>query len=152
VAHAGRRPGVLVDPFEGESGTCRNCEGAIRRKGVCRAGPQRTDIDIGCARIRAGTAQCQRPGATLCEATNTADRTAQCRAVAISIERTAAGTKRRATVRGEACEKLERTAAECESTAGSPQVGVGGNGERSGVDRRAPGVRIDAAKDRKSGA
>src|SRR5262249_5396258 len=29
------------------------------------SGPQRTDIDIGCARIRAGTAQCQRPGATL---------------------------------------------------------------------------------------
>src|SRR5262249_59241273 len=114
--------------------------------------PQRTDIDIGCARIRAGTAQCQRPGATLCEATNAADHTAQCRAVAISIERTAAGTKCRATVRGEACEKLERTAAECESTAGSPQVSVGGNGERSGVARPAPALRLDAAKRQRPGA
>src|SRR5262249_14434035 len=37
-------------------------------------------------------------------------------------------------------------AAARDSAVGSAQVGVGGNGKRPGVDRRAPGVRIDAAK------
>src|SRR5262249_5349677 len=70
----------------------------------------------------------------------------QCRHSSTSRRAAAVGTKRRATVRGEACEKLERTAAESEPTGSSAQVGVGGNGKRPGVDHRAPGVRIDAAK------
>ena len=99
-----------------------------------------------------GAAQGQRAGAALRQIPAAADDPRNARAVAIGVERAAAGVERHAAVRGEARKILQRPAAEAEPTRRIAEIGVGTDGKRPGADRRAPAVGVGAAQGQRAGA
>ena len=94
--------------------------------------------------IVVGSRQRQRNAAALGEAASAGDGTSQRRVVAVDIERATAGIERNAAVRGEARIKTQRPAAEGEPARRIAEIAVRADGKRPSIDRRAPGIVIDA--------